>query len=268
MASVKGEILIERQIRQLKESGIKDIFIITGYKSEQFGYLIQKFGVNLIHNPEYMTRNNNSSVYAAKNILRNSYVCSADNYFAVSPFTIENDSSYYAAVYSEGFTSEWCMTEDAEGFIDSVNIGGRNSWYMLGHTFWTEDFTEKFLRILEEEYFLPETHNKLWEKIFSEHLDVLKMKIRKYEPGIIFEFDSLDELRDFDESYRNNTRSAIIKKAAETLHVNESDIVNILPLKRADNSAEGFTFNCRGQTYSYLYESGLETTKGERLKHE
>lgn len=39
LINVKGEVLIERQIRQLKEAGINEIYIVTGYKAEEFQYL-------------------------------------------------------------------------------------------------------------------------------------------------------------------------------------------------------------------------------------
>ena len=39
LIEVRGEILIERQIRQLQEKGISNIILVTGYKSEQFLYL-------------------------------------------------------------------------------------------------------------------------------------------------------------------------------------------------------------------------------------
>lgn len=259
LTEVKGEILIERQIKQLKDSGIDEIYIITGYKSEQFYYLREKLGVKLLHNPDYMIRNNNSSIWAARNILRNSYVCSADNYFTLNPFEREINGSYYAAVYSEGSTSEWCMTEDEDGYINSVRIGGKNSWYMLGHAFWSEDFSRKFLSILENEYNKPETVGKLWEKIFAEHLDVLKMKIKKYSSGIIFEFDSLDELRKFDLSYINDTRSSYIKRAALLLGAKEAEIVDILPLKSSGNEAEGFKFFCKDRNFCYIYDTGIIT---------
>ena len=36
---IKDEILIERQIKQLKEAGISDITVVLGYKKESFLYL-------------------------------------------------------------------------------------------------------------------------------------------------------------------------------------------------------------------------------------
>ena len=55
LINVKGEILIERQIKQLKESGIYDISIVVGYKHESFSYLKDKFNVKLIDNPYYLS---------------------------------------------------------------------------------------------------------------------------------------------------------------------------------------------------------------------
>lgn len=256
MTVVKGEVLIERQIKQLKACNIPEIYIVTGYKANQFEYLQNKYNVRLIHNPYYLTRNNNASIWAVKKILKNSYVCSADNFFAENPFESEVEESYYAATYANGYTEEWCMAEDKHGYINRVTIGGNNSWYMLGHTFWSEEFSHKFLKILESEYDWPETKDKLWEKIFIAHLDKLKMKIRKYAPGIIYEFDTLDELRKFDESYKTNTRSAIIKEIAIKLDVSEDKIIHITPMKSNTTAATGFNFECNKEYFSYLYDTG------------
>ena len=253
---VKGEVLIERQIEQLLAAGVPEIYIVTGYKAEQFAYLVPKYGVKLLHNPDYLTRNNNSSIWVARDVLRNSYLCSSDNYFAENPFRAEVDHAYYAAEYAEGHTAEWCMREDEAGNINAVTIGGEKAWYMLGHTFWSRDFSERFLSILEAEYELPETADKLWEKIFMAHLDVLKMKIEKYAPGVIYEFDTLDELRQFDESYRGDTRSALLKEAAARLGVREEDLVHITSLKSRTTAAAGFAFDCCGRHYGWLYDTG------------
>ena len=89
LIEVKGEILIERQIRQLQEAGIKEIIVVTGYMAEQFEYLKEKYKVILIHNPDYLIRNNNSSIHAAKNYLKNSYICSSDLKLTLTPATIQ-----------------------------------------------------------------------------------------------------------------------------------------------------------------------------------
>ena len=127
LIEVKGEVLIERQIRQLQEAGITQIIVVVGYMKEQFSYLQEKFGVEIVENNEFLTRNNNASIYAVKDRLRNTYICSADNYFSSNPFESEVDDAYYAAIYADGETKEWCMTEDSQGYIDSVSIGGHDA---------------------------------------------------------------------------------------------------------------------------------------------
>ena len=255
LTEVKGEVLIERQIRQILDAGIKDVIIVTGYKKEQLEYLKQKFGVKLVENKEYLTRNNNSTINAVKDLLNNSYICSSDNYFAQDPFETVVDDSYYAAVYSDGPTQEWCLTEDAEGYIDSVKIGGSDAWYMLGHTFWNEKFSRTFLSILEDIYDVPQTAGKLWEAIYMEHLDVLKMKMRRYPADYIFEFDTLDELREFDNTYKNDTRSVIMKDIAARLGCVESGITGVSVYKTLDNSASGIYFDACGKRYRYDYDT-------------
>lgn len=249
---VKGEVLVERQIAQLMDAGVPDIYIITGYKAEKFRYLKDKFNIKLIYNADYLTRDNNASIWAAHDVLRNSYICSADNYFTENPFEREVDETYYAAVYADGHTDEWCMQEDRKGYIKSVSIGGENVWYMLGHAFWDMNFTARFLEILKTEYDYPDTAHKLWEKILIDHLDILKMKIRKYPPGKILEFDTLDELRLFDAGYRTNTKSKLLGEIARELGVCESEFSHFYPVGN-DSLPEGFEFDCSLGHYKYFY---------------
>ena len=253
LTEVKGEILIERQIRQLQDAGVKEIYIIVGYKAEQFEYLQDKLGVRLIKNDAYMTRNNHSSIYAARDIIRNTYICSGDNYFLNNPFEREVEDSYYAAVYADGDTREWCMQTDADGYITQVEVGGRNVWYMLGHAFWSEDFSKRLLEFLEEEYDRPETVGLFWENIFINHLDVLKMKMRKYPEDFIFEFDSIDELRQFDETYISDTRSKILKDIAKQLGGTEAELREITACKSTDTTVTGIRFRFRLELYTYTY---------------
>ena len=255
LIEVRGEVLIERQIRQLKAAGIEKIFLVVGYKKEQFEYLTQKYGVVLIENKEYRIRNNHSSIYAVKDYLKNSYVCSSDNYFIENPFENYVEDAYYAAVFAGGETKEWCMTEGADGCIDHVTIGGKHAWYMPGHTFWTEEFSRKFIEILEKIYEEPDTQNLLWESVFMKHLDELKMKIRRYPENYIFEFDTLDELREFDKSYVEDTRSDILKRVAEKLKCEERDMKEITSFKDKDNEAAGCRFRVENQRFEYNYET-------------
>ena len=256
LLTVRGEVLIERQIRQIKDAGIDSVVLVGGYMKERFAYLREKFGVTIVDNPEYTCRNNHSSIYAARHLLGNSYICSSDNYFSRNPFESCVDDAYYAALYADGPTSEWCVYEGDDGYIDRVTVGGENAWYMMGHVFWSEPFSRKFVEILEREYDTSEIRDKLWEAVYAAHLDELKLRIRRYDQSDIFEFDSLDELRGFDASYIDDTRSQIIRQLAARLGCGEAALTDFHARKACGGTqAVGFTFRYQNETYQYDYKN-------------
>lgn len=229
---VRGEVLIERQIRQLKEAGIDEITVVVGYKKEYFFYLCEKYGVELVNNDEYASRNNNGSIWRVRDKLSNTFVCSSDDYFTENPFEPYVYKAYYAAQYAEGPTKEWCMTTGANDRITGVTIGGSDSWYMLGHAYFDEAFSKTFVSILEKEYERPETTDKLWEDLYIEHIKELDMTMRPYPEGVINEFDSLDELRAFDPHFLENVDSEIFDNICKTLGCSKSEIHDVYPLKQ------------------------------------
>ena len=72
---VKGEILIERQIEQLQQAGVSEIYIVVGYMKEKFFYLEQKYGVKLIVNNEFGKKGNLYSLYVTREHFNNTFIC-------------------------------------------------------------------------------------------------------------------------------------------------------------------------------------------------
>ncbi|MDD6785632.1 MAG: phosphotransferase [Eggerthellales bacterium] len=249
---VKGEVLVERQIRQLQEAGITDITLVVGYLKEAFFYLEDKFGVKIRVNAEYATRNNNSTLMLVREKLGNTYICSSDDYFTENVFEPYVYHAYYSANYFEGETDEYCLTTGSHDRITAVTIGGRDSYAMLGHVYFDQAFSKKFVSILETEYDKPETYGKLWEDIYIDHIKELDMSMRAYEPGIIYEFDSLNDLRDFDQDFIRNVDSAIIDNICATLDCQREEIVNIVPIK-AGLTNLSFRFDVAGTSYVYRH---------------
>lgn len=232
LLSVRGEVLIERQIKQLHAAGITDITVVVGYKKEFFFYLEDKFGVTIVVNSEYAKRNNNSSLMAVREKLGNTYVCSSDDYFTQNPFESYVYQAYYATEFRDGLTKEWCIQESAQGRIKGVTIGGADSWIMLGHVYFDRAFSEKFVEILEREYDAPSTADKLWEEIYIDHVKELFMVTRHYQQGVIFEFDSLDELQSFDPYFLKNVDSEAFDNIERVLGCDRGDVSDIYPLKQ------------------------------------
>lgn len=251
---VKGEVLIERQIRQLQEAGIHDIMVVVGYMKEMFFYLEDKFNVRIVVNEDFFKYNNTSSLIRVLDYLEDTYICCSDNYLVENVFLEKPREAYYSCSYSKGKTEEWCVSEDEEGYINQVTVGGSDSWYMAAHVFFSKDFSANFKEILLREYVKEETKLNLWESLFMKHLDVLKMRVKRYQDGILKEFDSLDELRVFDSAYFCNTNSRIIHNICDILSCKEENIKDIHAIKQGlTNTSFYFSVEIEGKIEKYVY---------------
>ncbi|MDO4290373.1 MAG: phosphotransferase [Eggerthellaceae bacterium] len=232
LLKVRGDVLIERQIEQLQAAGIRDITVVVGYKKEYFFYLEDAYGVRIVVNADYASRNNNSTLKVVERMLGNTYICSSDDYFTENPFEPYVYHAYYAAQHAQGYTPEWCLEVAARDRIVGVTVGGADAWYMIGHAYFDRAFSRRFVEILDAEYDLPETAGKLWENLFVEHIDELDMRVRRYEPGTIFEFDSLDEVRAFDPHFLENLDSEVFDNIVRALGCAKDEICDVYPLKQ------------------------------------
>lgn len=259
MLRVKGEILIERQIEQLLERGISDITIVVGYKKEYFFYLVAKYGVKIVVNDLYAERNNSWTLWLVRDQLRNTYVCSSDDYFTVNPFERYVYKAYYASVYAKGETTEWCIGTGSGGRITKLSVGGRDSWIMLGHAYFDRAFSDRFVRLLGDVIERPDTYGRLWEDVYATNLNLLDMEIRQYDDGVIWEFDSLAELEDFDPDFISNVDSEIFDNIERVLGCKREEISCFYPMSQGITNLSCH-FTVGGNEYVYRHP-GVGTEK-------
>ncbi len=199
---VKGEILIEREIRQLQEAGVKEIVVVTGFMSEKFQYLKENYGVILIHNEDYDKYNNIASLHVAQKYMKNSYILCSDNYYVDNVFHSYVYSPYYSCVYSESYCDEFCVQEeDAEGFITNIHRGGAKAWYTIGDCFFDKKFSDTFVKYMNAEWDDMNTRNMLMDDFHIRHIDELKLRKVERESDKVLEFDTLEEFKAFDDTF-------------------------------------------------------------------
>lgn len=258
LLDVQGERMIERQIRQLKEAGINDITIAVGYLKEKFEYLIDRYGVRLLYNPEYACKNTLATIYHARSVLegRNMYVLASDNWMRENMFHAYECGAWYSSVKMDGQTSEWCLSFNKKGLITDVSVGGADAWVMYGPAFFSRAFSGQFLPVLEAYYHLPGTEQFYWEQVY---LDLVTgqarrrldgygkegakrqvsaalahppaMYINRQPAGQVYEFENLDELRRFDRRYRNRSNNQAMELVSRVFQVPEGEIVSLRCLK-------------------------------------
>jgi CTP:phosphocholine cytidylyltransferase-like protein/thiamine kinase-like enzyme len=250
LLEVFGERMIERQIRQLHEVGVTDITIVVGYLKEKFEYLIDKYDVKLLYNPEYSHKNTLATIYRAREVLRgrNMYILSSDNWMRENMYHAWECGAWYASSYMDGETSEWCLSYNKKGRITGVNVGGKDSWVMYGPVFFSKTFSEGFLPMLERAYQTPGTEQFYWENVLMEHIGELEMDINRQPADQIYEFENLEELRLFDPKYQNRSDNQAMELVAEVLGVAESEIHDIKCLK-AGMTNQSFLFKVHDRSY-------------------
>lgn len=199
---VKGEILIEKEIEQLIEAGITEIVVVTGFMSEKFSYLKEKYGVILVYNEDYDKYNNMASLYAAKEYIGNSYILCSDNYYEQNVFHKYQFEPYYSCVYSEDYCDEFCVTKtDGEGYIEQIHRGGAKAWYTIGDAYFDAGFSEKFCQFMEDEWDNLQVRNMLMDDFHIKHIGDLKLKKVERPGNSILEFDTLEEIKAYDPTF-------------------------------------------------------------------
>ena len=254
---VKGEILIERQIKQLQQAGVKDIYIVVGYMKEKFFYLEQKFGVKLIVNNQFGKKGNLYSLYTAREYMDNTFICCADHYFTENPFLIGNDDniSYRACTFLSGKFSEFSIQCSDADVITRMDVGGTDSLAMVGHAYMNDKFSHIFRELMEKEINDFGVASMFWEEFYAKHIYELTFYKKEFTNDCILEFENIDDLRTFDSEFLINVDSEIITNICNTLDCNPNDVVNI-DVINAGLTNVSFSFDVNDIKYVYRHPGG------------
>ena len=137
LISVKGEVMIEREIRQLHEAGIQEIIVVVGYMMEKFFYLRDKYGVKLVVNNEFATKNTHSSIYVSRDYLSNTYMLCSDNYYPKNMFHQYEYRAFYCSIFLAGISYvERAFSFNRDGLITDTNKPSHDQWIMYGHAYY------------------------------------------------------------------------------------------------------------------------------------
>jgi len=251
---VKGEILIERQIKQLRAAGIMDIYIVVGYMKEKFFYLEEKYDVKLLVNNTFAAKGNLYSLYVAREYLADTFICCADHYFAENPFIDGNAAnvSYRACEYKEGKFREFAVDYSDANVITGFAVGGENKVAMIGQAYFNAGFSRLFRGFMEKEINDFGVNNLFWEEFYARHQKELTLYARRYDGHGVLEFESIDELRRYDSEFLVNVDSNIITNICSVLQCHPNSILQIKVIQ-AGLTNVSFAFTVDGVQYVYRH---------------
>lgn len=255
---VKNEILIERQINQLIEAGVESIYIVVGYMKEKFFYLENKYSnVQLIVNNKFGYRGNVNSIFVARSFLKNTFICCADQYFIDNPFLDNNETnlSYRAITYFSGKFKKFGVSISESSIITDFTIGGKDSFAMIGHAYFNESFSNIFKDLLEKEINNFGVIALFWEEFYAKHMKEISLYAKEYSLSSILEFDSIEDLRQFDNAFLLNVDSEIIDNISKTLKCDPNKITDIAVIN-AGLTNVSFAFQVENMKYVYRHPGG------------
>lgn len=199
LVKVNNKPMLETQVEYLREKGIEEIIVVTGYLSEKFDYLKGKYNVELVHNDKYNVYNNIYTMYLVKDYLGDSYVIDADVYLH-NNFIDENISeSTYFSGYKEDFKNEWLIEFDDNNKVNNIVVGDDKGYILCGVSYWSQKDSKLIVKKLEEAINDRDFENLYWDDIVKENIKDLNVYIRKIQSDDCFEIDSLEDLEKVNE---------------------------------------------------------------------
>ena len=196
---VHGTPMIESIIDALHQNDINDITIVVGYLGEKFGYLSDKYqGIKLIENPYYNRYNNISSLYVARNELKNTIILDGDQLIPNTKI-LNRDFQYsgYAGSRVDGWTDEWIMHVDNNNVILSCDREGNDhGWRLYSLSKWTAKDSAMLKKYLVQGFSNGEYRDLYWDDIaMFEYFDKFTLTMMPINKGDIIEIDSVAQLK-------------------------------------------------------------------------
>lgn len=208
LVKVHGKRIIESLLDAVLAAGIGEIYLVRGYRGEAFDVLLEKYPMlRFIDNPDYESANNISSIFYARELVRNSYVIESDlwlrNPKLVSPV---QEKSNYLAIPVEA-TDDWCFYLGEDGYISRMAVGGNHCEQMVGISYWSAEDGARLSERTAELYRLQENRQLYWDEVaLDRFLSEFHIGTRHCTREDVVEIDTLEELQAIDSSYIGITR--------------------------------------------------------------
>ena len=241
LLQVHGERLMDRLIRQLHQAGIRDIRVVVGFLKEQYEYLIDEFGVELVVNPDYARKNNLHSVDRVRGALSDCYVVPCDLYCTENPFRTHEFYSWY--MVSEAPAPDSTVRVNRKQALIPVSENGNR---MIGICYLTADDGRKVSEKVHALCLDSRMDGAFWEEALYAEGKMLPAA-RVVPEGQVVEINTYEQLRELDGD-SDQLQNDAIGTICRVFDASPRDITHITVLKKGMTN-RSFLFTCRGKQY-------------------
>ena len=243
LLEIKGERLIECTIRQLHEVGITEIYVVVGFMKEQYEYLIDEYGVDLIVAPDYATKNNLHSLKTAADHLSNSYIIPCDIWCEKNPYSRNELYSWYMVSDLVDDDSTVRVNRKQELVVQKEQAGGNA---MIGICYLLEAEAEIVRERLEELGRDSRYDGAFWEETLYQK-DRMIVTARVVHAADAVEINTYEQLREID-SDSSQLQTDAIQVICQALGARPDEVTNITLLKKGMTN-RSFLFSCKDKKY-------------------
>ena len=243
LLEIKGERLIECTIRQLHEVGITEIYVVVGFMKEQYEYLIDEYGVDLIVAPDYASKNNLHSLKTAADHLSNSYIIPCDIWCEKNPYSRNELYSWYMVSDLVDDDSTVRVNRKQELVVQKEQAGGNA---MIGICYLLETEAEIVRERLEELGRDSRYDGAFWEETLYRK-DRMIVTARVVHAADAVEINTYEQLREID-SDSSQLQTDAIQVICEALGAQQDEVTNITVLKKGMTN-RSFLFSCKDKKY-------------------
>ncbi len=243
LLEVNGEPLIERLIKQLHEVGVNDITIVVGFMKESFDYLVDEYGVELVVNPDYITKNNLSSLALAADRISDTYIVPSDIWCEKNPFNTHEMYSWYMVSDLMDADSDVRINRKTE-LVKTKDHSGGNT--MIGIAYLLEEDAAAVRGNIRRMAKSGKHDEEFWEVALYKG-DRMLVPARVVSAASAVEINTYEQLRELD-SKSNHLKSDALDVIADVFHVPQKDIVEITVLKKGMTN-RSFRFTVHGDKY-------------------
>lgn len=198
LIEVNGMSLLERQIINLREIGIDEIIVLTGYLHEKFDDLVKKYNLTKVINDKYDVYNNIYTMYLVREYLEDAYVIDADQYITRNFLHKEMPStSVYYSACKENIKGEWIFKYDKQNKIYGIEVGkegDKPDYIMSGASFWSAKDGSLICKKVQEAVEVNNSMDIYWDNIAVDNLKDMDVYIEKIQSNDIFEIDTIEDL--------------------------------------------------------------------------
>lgn len=200
LVKVNGTPMIEREIENLKQIGIDEIIVVTGYLKDKFNYLKEKYGVKLIHNDKYDIYNNLYTMYLVRDYLEDAYILESDIYMNRNILDININKTTYFGAREINFENEWIFKTDERNIIKEMYVGSSSEDIILkGISYWTKEDGKYISKKIEEAVINSNFENLYWDEVVIDNISNIKIQLKVLKDDDVFEIDSIKDLRKVEE---------------------------------------------------------------------